>query len=130
LYVWRNRANVEWTLKQDPTINNALEVGPECPYFNSGFHTASMIFNDEHMVTALLGPHGERYNRIMELDESESETESESSESESEEVVVVEKPMTQPIAKVPESTGGEYGWSESEDEDETCEEDENCGCCD
>ena len=126
-YLWRNRAGVEWTLTQNEMINNQLEVGEECPYFESGHSAAHMIFDSQHEVVAITGPWNERYNRA---EDEPVESESESESSESEEVVVIEKPKTQPIAKVPENTGGEYGWSESDDEDETCEEDENCGCCD
>ena len=72
-------------------INNALAVGEECPYFNSGHHTAHMIFDSQHEVVAITGPWNERYNRAeAEPVELESESESESESSESEEVVVIE----------------------------------------
>lgn len=50
------------------------------------------------------------------------------SESEESELEVVTLPTTPKVPK----TGGNLGWSESDsdEEDETCEEDENCGCCD
>ena len=76
-YLWENRAGVTWTLTQDPEVNASLQVGKECPYYESGHHSASMIFDENHEVIAINGPWGERYNRAEPESESESESESE-----------------------------------------------------
>ena len=52
-----------------------------------------MIFDQDHNVSAILGPWGERYNREDWIEESESESEPESESSETEvEITPVTKP--------------------------------------
>merc|ERR1712038_411918 len=53
---WTNRAGVSWSLYQ--AGNSVLRVGDDCPYYNSGYTTAT--FNE----TGIVGPWGEFYAKL------------------------------------------------------------------
>ena len=62
-YVWSNKAGVTWSLfanYEDGRITS-FEVGPDCPYYESGYTVAQVIYNDDGDVETILGPWGEPY---------------------------------------------------------------------
>ncbi len=58
---WKNRAGRTWTL-QTTKNREILKVGKDCPYFDDGHTTATVIW-DGNQVLGILGPWNERYDR-------------------------------------------------------------------
>ena len=59
-YKWKNKANVEWELIPINGKCNEVQVGTECPYYNSptkNFYTVAK-FNED----GIFGPYGEFYS--------------------------------------------------------------------
>ncbi|PXF41668.1 hypothetical protein BWQ96_08619 [Gracilariopsis chorda] len=66
---WTNRAGVSWTLYIQDAGNgvntDSLIVGSDCPYYKSGYTAAGIVRDEETgLVSAILGPGGEAYNRF------------------------------------------------------------------
>ncbi len=59
---WTNREGVSWTLTLTAD-QNSLSVGRDCPYYASGYRTATVQRNSNGRVTAILGPGNEPYQR-------------------------------------------------------------------
>ncbi|NET44765.1 hypothetical protein [Okeania sp. SIO2B3] len=58
---WRNRAGRTWTL-QTTKNREILKVGKDCPYFDDGHTTATVIW-DGNQVSGILGPWNELYEK-------------------------------------------------------------------
>lgn len=58
---WRNRAGRTWTL-QTTQNTEILKVGKDCPYFDDGHTTATVIW-DGDKVSGILGPWNELYEK-------------------------------------------------------------------
>ena len=66
-YRWTNRAGVSWSLFHKWSTDDHLDVGKECPYYNSGHTRANVRFDAEGNVTAIQGPGNEWYLKEPEV---------------------------------------------------------------
>jgi len=60
-FEWVNRAGVRWTLTATPE-RTKLAVGPECPYFNAGYNTATVVWAGDG-VLGIHGPNNQLYEK-------------------------------------------------------------------
>ncbi|NES06803.1 MAG: hypothetical protein F6K22_30695 [Okeania sp. SIO2F4] len=58
---WKNRVGITWTLHATKH-REILKVGKDCPYFDHGHTTATVIW-DGNQVLGILGPWNKRYDR-------------------------------------------------------------------
>ena len=62
-YMWKNKAGINWTLTKKPNSPDKLIVGPDCPYFISGYTEATLKFDGHGKVISISGPWNEIYSK-------------------------------------------------------------------
>ena len=56
VYRWANRAGVSWEVTKDPVSPDKLNVEPNCPYYDKGHREATLRFDADGNVYAIVGP--------------------------------------------------------------------------
>ena len=63
VFIWKNKANVSWTLTKIETSTTLFKVSEDCPYFNNGHTTAMLELDANGAVTGIHGPWNELYTK-------------------------------------------------------------------
>ena len=67
MFLWKNRAGVSWTLTRKQTSVEKLDVDTTCPYHNSGYKEAMLVYDDDGKIKYIEGPGGELYKKTSDL---------------------------------------------------------------
>ena len=63
VFKWKNRAGVSWLLTRKENSVDKLDVGTDCPYYNSGYKEAMVVYDDDGKIIKIEGPHEAMYKK-------------------------------------------------------------------